>query len=240
LAAQEERKRRLWHLLPLLIVLILAFLAYALGLHAYFRFHALRTYRYELLDFVAERYFLAVLLFLVSETVAIGLSMPVDALFAVTAGFLFRQPWATIYSVVAATVGALIIFVIVRAAMTAAWRARTISSLSYMEAGFQKNAASYLLCLRLIPFSPFWFINLVAAFFNVRLSTFAWTTLVGIIPTSFVHAEAGRGLNAIFESGENFSFRSVFNAQVITALIGLALLSLVPIGIRWIRDRHKK
>ena len=48
-----------------------------------------------------------------------------------------------------------------------------------MEVGFRRDAASYLLTLRLIPVVPFWLVNLVPAFFGVPLRTFFWTTLVG-------------------------------------------------------------
>jgi len=101
-----------------------------------------------------------------------------------------------------------------------------------MEGGFQKNAASYLLFLRFIPLFPFWLVNIAPAFFNVKTRTYIWTTFVGIIPGSYVYAQAGSGLGTIFEEGKSFSFNSVFNTQMNFALVLLALFSLIPILVK--------
>src|SRR3546814_9128581 len=66
-----------------------------------------------------------------------------------------------------------------------------------MRAGFQEDALSYLLVLRLIPLFPFWLVNLVPAFLGVSLKVFALGTLIGIIPGSLVYASVGNGLGAI-------------------------------------------
>jgi len=76
-----------------------------------------------------------------------------------------------------------------------------------MDHGFQNNAASYLLFLRFVPLFPFWLVNLAPAFFKVQLSTYIWTTFVGIIPGSFVYTQAGSGLGVIFDEGAAFFFK---------------------------------
>src|SRR3546814_11678061 len=63
--------------------------------------------------------------------------------------------------------------------------------LTRMRAGFQEDALSYLLVLRLIPLFPFWLVNLVPAFLGVSLKVFALGTLIGIIPGSLVYASVG-------------------------------------------------
>ena len=68
-----------------------------------------------------------------------------------------------------------------------------------MEAGFQENALSYLLVLRLIPLFPFFLVNIVPAFLGVKLRTYAIGTFIGIIPGSFVYATVGAGLGSIFD-----------------------------------------
>ena len=83
-----------------------------------------------------------------------------------------------------------------------------------MEKGFQENAANYLLFLRLVPLFPFWLVNLAPAFFGIKLKTFLWTTFIGIIPGSFVYAQAGVGLGAIFDTDKPFSIDTIFNWQM--------------------------
>ena len=94
-----------------------------------------------------------------------------------------------------------------------------------MEAGFQENALSYLLVLRLIPLFPFFVVNVVPAFLGVRLSTYAVGTFIGIVPGAFVYAVVGAGLGSIFERGESFSLAGVLTPEIVAALIGLSLLA---------------
>ena len=54
--------------------------------------------------------------------------------------------------------------------------------LQRMEAGFQENALSYLLVLRLVPAFPFWTVNLAPALLGVRLPVYVLATAVGIAP----------------------------------------------------------
>ena len=97
---------------------------------------------------------------------------------------------------------------------------------------FRENALSYLLVLRLVPLFPFFVVNLVPAFLGVSLSVYFIGTFLGIIPGSFVFASVGAGLGSIFEAGGDFSAKGILTPQVIIALVGLALLSLIPRGLQ--------
>ena len=86
--------------------------------------------------------------------------------------------------------------------------------------------------LRLVPLFPFWLVNLAPAFLGVSLKTFVWTTFIGIIPGTFVFAQAGAGLGAILDSDQGFSIQGVFNWQVKIALIALGIFALIPIIVK--------
>jgi uncharacterized membrane protein YdjX (TVP38/TMEM64 family) len=107
-----------------------------------------------------------------------------------------------------------------------------------MEAGFNEDALSYLLVLRLIPAFPFFIVNLVPAFLGVSLRTFVIATFLGITPGTFVFASIGAGLGSIFDSMQEFSLKGALTPQVITALVGLALLSLLPVAYKKIKARR--
>src|SRR5581483_8973218 len=66
-----------------------------------------------------------------------------------------------------------------------------------IQEGFAKNAFSYLLTLRLIPIFPFFLVNLVSGLTRITVGTYLAATAVGIIPGSFVYANAGRQLGSI-------------------------------------------
>ena len=107
-----------------------------------------------------------------------------------------------------------------------------------MERGFQDNALNYLLVLRLIPLVPFFVVNLVPAFLGVKLRTFFVATLFGIIPGTFVYVQVGVGLGSVFDSGEAFTLARVLTPDVIVAMVGLAVLSLVPVIYKKFKARQ--
>jgi pyruvate/2-oxoglutarate dehydrogenase complex dihydrolipoamide dehydrogenase (E3) component len=98
--------------------------------------------------------------------------------------------------------------------------------------GIRRNAASYLLVLRLVPLFPFFLVNLVPALVGVRLSTYVATTAFGILPGPAVFSLAGAGMDEVLARGGAFDVGSVLTTEILAALIGLALLSLAAIPLK--------
>ncbi len=220
---------KLRRLLPMGILAggIAAFFAF--GLDDYLTFDALREHRGELMGFVMQKPVVAMLAFILLYAVATALSLPGGALLTVTAGFLFGIGLGTAATVVGATIGAISIYLAAKTAFRDVLTAKAGSMLQRMEAGFKDNALSYLLVLRLIPIFPFFIVNIVPALLGVPLRTYAIGTLIGIIPGTFVFASIGAGLGSVFDRMEEFSLKGALTPEVTIALIGLAVLSLVPV-----------
>ena len=232
---QATAKSPLMRFLSLALLAAAAAACFALGLDQFLTFEALRENRALLADFVAAQGALAVLLYIVIYAVSVALSVPGAAILTVTGGLLFGQWFGSLYVVVGATIGAMGIFLIVRTALGDALRKRSGSARQKMEAGFQENALSYLLVLRLIPLFPFFLMNIVPAFLGVKLRTFVIGTFIGIIPGSFVFATVGAGLGSIFERNDKFSLQGVLTPEIIAALVGLAVLALLPVAYKKFR-----
>ncbi len=62
-----------------------------------------------------------------------------------------------------------------------------------------------------------------------RFRQYLWTTAVGIIPGTFVYALVGSGLGAILDAGGEPDLDIIFTPEVLAPMIGLALLSLLPV-----------
>lgn len=212
----------------------------ALDLHSYLSLEALRDHRVALSAFVADNRLLAILTFMALYAVAIALSVPGGLVLTVAGGFLFGALTATAYVVVAATLGATAIFLAARTALGDSLRRRAGPWLARMESGFRENAFSYLLVLRLIPIFPFFVVNLVPAFLGVGLRTYVVATFLGIIPGSYVYALVGAGLGSVFEQGGDITLGGVFTPEVIGALVGLSLLSLLPVAYKRWRGRRTR
>jgi uncharacterized membrane protein YdjX (TVP38/TMEM64 family) len=224
--------------LPLVVLVLALGAAFALGLDDYLSFEALRDHREQLLAWVGDNALLAPLVFAALYAAVVALSIPGGAVLTIAGGFLFGALLAGLYVVVAATLGATILFLVAKSALGDLLRARAGPWLQRMEAGFQDNALSYLLVLRLIPIFPFWLVNLVPAFLGVRLSTYVIGTFVGIIPGSFVYASVGNGLGAVFDAGEVPDLGIIFRPAILIPIIGLAALALLPVLYRKWRARQ--
>ncbi|MGD8810430.1 MAG: TVP38/TMEM64 family protein [Gammaproteobacteria bacterium] len=225
-------------LIPLLVLCAGLAAFFLFGLDDYLTFETLRENRAWLLQQVAESAVVTSLVFMAIYIAVVAFSLPGGAVMTITGGFLFGQWLGSAYVIVAATIGATILFLAARTALGDLLRAKAGPFLKKMEAGFQENALSYLLVLRLIPLFPFFIVNLVPAFLGVSLRVYVIGTFVGIIPGSFVYATVGAGLGSIFDAGEEFSASSILTPEIITALIGLAILALLPVAYKKVKARR--
>ena len=228
-AMREGRARAAMRLLPLLALLIGLGLFFALGLQDHLSCAALRDNRAWLGDWVAAHRLLAILGFIALYAAAVALSVPGAAVLTVAAGFLFGTPVATAMVVAAATAGSTVLFLAARSAFHDLLQPRVGPWLAKLQRGFAENELSYLLFLRLVPLFPFFVVNLVPAFLGVRPRSYVIATFFGIIPATFVFASVGAGLGSLFDAGHDCSLDNVLTPQIIFALVGLALLALVPV-----------
>lgn len=200
-------------------------------------FENLKFYHLTIKTFLLEHQIASPLIFMVVYILLTAFSVPGAVFLSLLGGYLFPQPLCTIYVVCAATMGATAIFLATKTALGGSMKERAGPFLKKMESGFRKNAASYMLFLRLVPLFPFWIVNLAPAFFGVPLKTFVWTTLVGIIPATFVFTLAGSGLEQVFDTEQSFSIGAIFNTEIKIALTLLGILALIPIIVRRKNDR---
>ena len=136
---------------------------------------------------------LSLLAFVALYAAAVALSLPGGAVLTMAGGFLFGWLLGGIASILAATIGASIVFLIARSALGEFLAARAGPWLSRFRQGFQDDAFSYLLFLRLVPIFPFWLVNLAPGLLGVGFATYVATTFLGIIPGTFAFALAGSG-----------------------------------------------
>ena len=232
---QAFNVNRLWPIAVLIAGFILFFVT---GLDQYITFEALREHRTWLLEQVETNTLITSLTFMVIYILVVAFSLPGGAILTIIGGFLFGLVLGTTFVVISATIGATALFLVAKTAIGDALKARMGPWLQKMEQGFQENAFSYLLAMRLIPLFPFFVVNLVPAFLGVRLKTYFLATLIGIIPGSVIYIQVGAGLGSILDSGKEFSVSNILTLDVILALCGLALLSLLPILYKKLKGRN--
>jgi uncharacterized membrane protein YdjX (TVP38/TMEM64 family) len=229
---KSVEKRDIWRWLPVLAIALGAALFFAFGLQRYLSLEALRTNRDWLYWQVADHIFLVLAAYTLIYAGVVALSLPGATVLSLAGGCMFGQWLATGTTIVAATVGATLLFLAARTAFADLLRARAGPWLARMSDGFRANAFNYLLFLRLVPAFPFFVVNLVPAFLGVPLGTFVLATLIGIVPGTFVYSTAGAGLRELIYSDAPISLDRVLSPQILTAMGGLALLSLLPVAYK--------
>lgn len=229
-----SRRRRLGlRHLPLLLILGVAAVA-AVALKDHLSLEALARHQAGLLAFRDQHYLLAMLGFVAAYVLIVAFSLPAGTVATLAGGFLFGLFPGVLLNVAGASLGAVAVFLAARAGFGADVAARIAKgggAAARLQAGLQRNAWSALLVMRLVPAVPFFLANLLPAFAGVRLWPFAATTVLGIIPAGLVYTSVGAGLGEVLARGETPDLSIIFAPQVLLPLLGLALLSALPMLI---------
>jgi uncharacterized membrane protein YdjX (TVP38/TMEM64 family) len=209
------------------IVVALLFLSaisafFFFDLKTYLSLDTLKANRDSLLAFTEEHYMPAVALFILIYVLQTSFSLPGATIMTLAGGFLFESLWGPLYVNIGATIGATLAFLAARY-LFHQWVERKFGDrLGPIQDGFAKNAFSYLLTLRLIPFFPFFLVNLLSGLTRVKVSTYVVATAIGIVPGSVVYTFAGRQLGTINALSE------LVSPRLLLAFSLLGLLMLVP------------
>ena len=223
--------------LPLALIAAGMAAVFLSGLHRHLSWEALRDGRFALLDFVAANPVAAPAAYVLAYVCVTAFSLPGAAAMTLAGGFLFGTLAGGALAVVGATIGATTVFAAARTALGDRLRLRTGGMLARIEEGFRRDAASYLLFLRLVPAFPFFVVNIAAALLGARPAIFVATTLVGIVPGTLVFASIGAGLGSVFDAGARPDLSVALSWPVLGPLLGLGLLALLPVAWRRLAGR---
>ena len=219
----------------------IAILMVGLAMALYFDIHKLLSFdvigdNYSILKgYIDNQYILSLLLFSLVYILTVALSIPGASILSLLFGALLGTFIAGILIVVSATIGATIIFLAAKYAFHDSLKKRAGPWLTKMQTGFNKNAFSYMMFLRLVPAFPFFVVNVVPAFLGVSLPVYIITTFIGIIPGTFVYASIGSGIGYIIEQGRTPNLSVLSSPEVLLPLAALGFLALIPVAYKKIR-----
>ncbi|MGE0700993.1 MAG: TVP38/TMEM64 family protein, partial [Hyphomicrobiaceae bacterium] len=202
----------------------------------------------------------SVALYVLAYVAVVALSLPGALVMTLAGGLLFGWQIGTPATVVGATLGATVLFLVARSSFGEALAAKAGPAVQKLKAGFQEDAFSYMLFLRLVPAFPFVVVNLAAAILGVPLRAYVLGTFLGIIPGTAAYTVAGAGLASVIEA-QNASYHACLaraggGAAAATAcpytvdtsalvtrelVLGFALLGLValiPVALKKWRARN--
>jgi uncharacterized membrane protein YdjX (TVP38/TMEM64 family) len=232
-------RKRIFRLLLLPFVIFASIVAiFAFDLGSYLSFENLADNREWLSDAVAANAVLVAITFIGIYATAVAFSVPGATVLTLSSGFLFGTILGAAYAVIGATLGATALFLIARTSFGEVFRSRTEGVLGKLKEGFGRNALSYLLFLRFVPLFPFFLINLAAGFLEIPTRIFVVGTGIGIIPGALIYASVGNGLGVVLDQGEVPDLGIIFTPSILLPLVGLGLLSLLPVLVKRLRGRR--
>jgi uncharacterized membrane protein YdjX (TVP38/TMEM64 family) len=251
-AAPPTRRRSPWlRLAPLFVLALVLGGALVSGAANYLNLETLLASREALAGMIERNLPLSVALFVLAYAAVVAASIPGASLFTLSGGLLFGGWVGGAAAVTGATAGATLLFLAARTSIGAVLTERAGPKIERLRAGFQKDAVSYLLFLRLVSVFPFWLVNLALAVTGVKLWTFVWTTLVGIIPATFAFALAGAGLGSIADQKQReyeaciatkagacsfgISPQDLVTRETLIAITALGIMALIPIVLKRFR-----
>jgi uncharacterized membrane protein YdjX (TVP38/TMEM64 family) len=186
--------------------------------------------REEIQALIFARPLLHTLLFILAFALVAALA-PGAAVLKVAAGALFGL-WggmavALSATLLAATIGFLLARYLLRGWMERRWHQR----FAVINRGVESEGVIYLLAMRFNPLVPFFLINFAMGVTRMKLWLFVVTSFFGLIPASFVYANAGTEIARIESPSDILSVR---------LLLSLLLLSLMPLVGRAVAVRLRR
>ncbi|KRE46501.1 TVP38/TMEM64 family protein [Paenibacillus sp. Soil724D2] len=136
---------------------------------------------------------------------------------SLTGGLAFGPMWGTVYTIVGATMGAVLSFWLARFLGNKLVSTRSKEKWGKLEKQLQQKGFIYILLLRLIPLFPFDLISYGAGVAKVNFSAFLFGTLLGIIPGTFAYSFLGS------------SFLHEKKSYIVIAVIVFVLVTLIPL-----------
>ncbi len=236
--ALPDRTRR-WRVIPALVLLAVA-VAGALWFREALSVQMLQRHRAELLALRDANYLLAAGLFVLVYAALVAFSLPGATVASLTGGFLFGLFPGVLFNLAAASLGAMALFVAVRAGFGAGLARRIEAQggrVARLREALAKNEWEVLFLMRVTPVVPFFVANLLPALLNISFLKFAVTTVLGIVPGALVLTSVGSGLGEVFEAGGVPDLAVFLRPEVAGPVAALVALGVMPMVVRAWRGR---
>ena len=224
-----------------LVAVVVAAVVGAVFLRDVLSFEALAAHREALIAFRDANYVATLAIFLLAYVAIVAFSVPGATVATLTGGFLFGVFPGVVWNVAAAGTGACLIFLAVRAGWGERLAAKMDAAdgrMGRIKAGIDENQWSMLFLLRLLPLVPFFAANVIPALLGVRLSRFALTTYLGIVPGTLVYTAVGAGLGDVFDRGEVPDMGVILTPPILLPILGLSALAALPVAVKLWRGRR--
>ena len=153
---------------------------------------------------------------------------------ALLAGFIFGKWLGTIILVLGLSVGATILYVFGNYFLKEVIKEKFLDRFKNLEIKFKKSEFIFLLVYRFVGGIPFAIANVLPCLFNVKIFNFFWSTLIGIIPSTFLIVSIGSGLEKIINQNLEAPrlLEIIYSPDIYMPMIAFVALIIITIVTR--------
>lgn len=235
----EKKESPIWiKLWPVYVIAAGLALAVSQGWHQYLTLDSLSENAVWLDELVRNNLVLVLAGYILVYAAATTFIIPGGVL-TIAGGFLFGLYIGTPATIIAATVGASILFFAAKTSIGSVLRQIAGPFLERMESGFNENALSYMFALRLIPLFPFAVVNIAPGLLGAKYRDYLITTFFGIIPGTLAYTWIGAAIKGTLLEGGEVDIGSLAS-NFLPAFVALGVVSLIPVAYKKITGRNSE
>ena len=166
----------------------------------------------------------------------LGFGSPV----AIMGGFIFGKWIGTIVVVSGLTIGATLLYVFGNYFLKELIREKFLNKYQNLETKFKKSEFIYLLFYRMVGGIPWQLQCLLPTLFDVKLKNYFFSTLIGVVPGTFLITSIGSGLEKIIDKSSEVPnvLDIIFSPDIYVPLLAFFGLILISIFLRKKFDKN--
>ena len=166
----------------------------------------------------------------------LGFGSPV----AIMGGFIFGKWIGTIVVASGLTIGATLLYVFGNYFLRDLIREKFLNKYQKLETKFKKSEFIYLLFYRMVGGIPWQLQCLLPSLFDVKLKNYFFSTLIGVVPGTFLITSIGSGLEKIIDKNSEVPkvLDIIFSPDIYIPLLAFFGLILISIFLRKKFDKN--
>ena len=211
-------------LLTLFAVLVICFFYF--DWQQYLSLSELKTRQQAIEAYRDNNPLITLIIYSLTYIIVTALSWPGATVLTLAGGALFGLFWGAVIVSFASTIGATLAFLATRFLFRDNIEQRFGSWLKTVNEGIAKEGSYYLFTLRLVPFIPFFVINVVMGLTTMKTSTFYWVSQVGMLAGTILYVNAGTQL-ANINSVSDIASPVMIGSFVLLGIFPLATKKIV-------------
>lgn len=211
--------KKIYKLLFLLLFVAIILVVFNSGFRQNLSFEYLNENKEDILKFYRNHQLQTVALFMAAYILVTTFSIPGATILTLAGGAIFGFRLGLFIVSFASTIGASLAFLSARYLFRDYLQNKFEGKLRIFNQGIERDGATFLLTLRLIPIFPFFLINLLMGLTKIKTKTFFIISQLGMLLGTAVYINAGSELSKI---------NSLNEILTPTLLISFTLLGLLP------------